>query len=345
MTSERLSALYGTPIEVVRVGGRIVVVAPRKRLATEPERHHPTTSRGGRGERPMGLGFYLQQPFAQHALLAGRPGSGHLRPHRTLRRHPRHGLRRARHQRTCLHRSGRRPAGRRQPRGRRALVAPLIVAGVISLLGGRERERDSAIGVILAFGLGLGVLLLSFYRGFATAATNILFGDIFGVSSGQLVLLLAIGSGVVVVMVNLYRPLLFASVDPEVAEARGPARARAGDALSLRPGLHRHRGGPGGGYAPRPQPGHHPGRRRPATLGESVRRVGASRSSSPSSRPTGACSLSLASSTVKPSVFVTAISFAIYVLARLLGPGLKGQRRVVPSVVEEGEAHGQQAIS
>jgi zinc/manganese transport system permease protein len=57
-----------------------------------------------------------------------------------------------------------------------ALCGAVVVAGVIGLLGVRERERDSSIGVILAFGLGLGVLLLSFYRGFATEATNILFG-------------------------------------------------------------------------------------------------------------------------------------------------------------------------
>ena len=67
-----------------------------------------------------------------------------------------------------------------------ALVGALIVAIVIGALGVRERERDSAIGVILAFGLGIGVLLLGYYHGFATAATNILFGNIFGVSNDQL---------------------------------------------------------------------------------------------------------------------------------------------------------------
>ena len=89
------------------------------------------------------------------------------------------------------------------------------------LLGVRERERDSAIGVILAFGLGVGVYLLSHYHGFASQATNILFGQIFGISNGQLVLLLAVALGVLVAMTLLYRPLLFASVDPDVAAARG----------------------------------------------------------------------------------------------------------------------------
>src|SRR6202035_2163809 len=102
-----------------------------------------------------------------------------------------------------------------------ALVGSLVVASAIGALGVRERERDSAIGVILAFGLGIGVYLLSLYHGFATEATNILFGQIFGVSNRQLLLLLAVAVGVLVAMVVLYRPLLFASVDPEVAEARG----------------------------------------------------------------------------------------------------------------------------
>ena len=75
--------------------------------------------------------------------------------------------------------------------------------------------------MILAFGLGVGVYLLSLYNGFATAATNILFGQIFGVSPGQITLLTAIAVGVLIAMVLLYRPLLFASVDPELAEARG----------------------------------------------------------------------------------------------------------------------------
>jgi zinc/manganese transport system permease protein len=102
-----------------------------------------------------------------------------------------------------------------------ALLGSLVVATAIGFLGNGERQRNSAIGVILAFGLGLGVYLLSLYKGFATAATNILFGQIFGVSPGQITLLVAIAVGVLVAMAVLYRPLLFASVDPELAVARG----------------------------------------------------------------------------------------------------------------------------
>ncbi len=102
-----------------------------------------------------------------------------------------------------------------------ALIGSLVVAAAIGALGGRAHERDSAIGVVLAFGLGLGVLFLSYYHGFATEATNILFGQIFGVSPGQITLLTAIAIGVLIAMALLYRPLLFASVDPELAMARG----------------------------------------------------------------------------------------------------------------------------
>ena len=102
-----------------------------------------------------------------------------------------------------------------------ALLGSLVVATAIGLLGDRPRERNSAIGVILAFGLGVGVYLLSLYTGFATAATNILFGQIFGVTHDQITLLTIIAIAVLTTMVLLYRPLLFASIDPDVALARG----------------------------------------------------------------------------------------------------------------------------
>jgi zinc/manganese transport system permease protein len=102
-----------------------------------------------------------------------------------------------------------------------ALVGSVVVASAIGVLGDRPRERNSAIGVILAFGLGVGVLLLGFYHGFAAQATNILFGQIFGVSTHDLVVLGIIAAVVMIVLAIIYRPLLFASVDPDVAVARG----------------------------------------------------------------------------------------------------------------------------
>ena len=102
----------------------------------------------------------------------------------------------------------------------------LGVGLVLGLLSLRGRERDSAIGAVLAFGLGVGVLFLSLYQGYATEATNLLFGSIVGVSDRQLLTLAIVGTIVLLGVAALYRPLLFSSVDPEVAEARGvPLRA------------------------------------------------------------------------------------------------------------------------
>ncbi len=102
----------------------------------------------------------------------------------------------------------------------------LVVGLALGLLSLRGRERDSAIGAVLAFGLGLGVLFLSLYQGYATEATNLLFGSIVGVDDNQLLVLVLVGVIVLAGLAVIYRPLQFASVDPDVAAARGvPVRA------------------------------------------------------------------------------------------------------------------------
>jgi zinc/manganese transport system permease protein len=106
------------------------------------------------------------------------------------------------------------------------MAGSLLVGGVLGLLSLRGRERDSAIGAVLAFGLGVGVLFLSLYQGYATEATNLLFGSIVGVSDRQLAALTVVAAIVLGGIAAAYRPLLFSSIDPEVAEARGvPVRA------------------------------------------------------------------------------------------------------------------------
>jgi zinc/manganese transport system permease protein len=106
------------------------------------------------------------------------------------------------------------------------LGGSLLVGFVLGLLSLRGRERDSAIGAVLAFGLGLGLLFLSLYQAYATEALNLLFGNIFGVSDTQLRNLVIVGAVVLLGLALLYRPLLFSSVDPEIAAARGvPLRA------------------------------------------------------------------------------------------------------------------------
>jgi zinc/manganese transport system permease protein len=101
------------------------------------------------------------------------------------------------------------------------LVGSLAVGAILGVLTVGGRERDAAIGSFLAFGLGVGVLLLSLYQGYATQATSLLFGSIVGVSDAQLELLIIVAIVVLVSLTLMYRPLLFASVDPEGAEARG----------------------------------------------------------------------------------------------------------------------------
>ncbi|WP_232661589.1 metal ABC transporter permease [Pseudonocardia sp. TRM90224] len=101
-------------------------------------------------------------------------------------------------------------------------VAGAVVAGLVfGLLGLRQRERDSVIGVVLAFGLGLGVLMLALYSGRASNKFGLLTGSIVSVDSTNLWVLGIVALLVVGVLAVLYRPLLFASTDPDVALARG----------------------------------------------------------------------------------------------------------------------------
>src|SRR4029077_18341601 len=98
------------------------------------------------------------------------------------------------------------------------LVGTTITALFIGILGVRVRERDSVVGVVMAFGLGLGVLFLPLYPRYATEAFTILFGTITGVSRADVVLLVGIGVLTLIALAVVYRPLTFATVDPEVAE-------------------------------------------------------------------------------------------------------------------------------
>jgi zinc/manganese transport system permease protein len=101
------------------------------------------------------------------------------------------------------------------------LFGSAVTAGFIGTLGVRVRGRDVVVGVVMAFGLGLGVLFITLYKGYATQAFAILFGTITGVSRADVILLLVIGLIALGALAAIYRPLVFATVDPEVAEARG----------------------------------------------------------------------------------------------------------------------------
>jgi zinc/manganese transport system permease protein len=91
----------------------------------------------------------------------------------------------------------------------------------IGALGNRLRGRDVTIGIVLAWALGLGVLFLSLYRGYATEAYALLFGQILGISTTDVEVTLVAGVVTLVALVAVYRPLLFSSVDEDLASAKG----------------------------------------------------------------------------------------------------------------------------
>jgi zinc/manganese transport system permease protein len=78
-----------------------------------------------------------------------------------------------------------------------------------------------AIGAVLAWTLGLGVLFISLYTGYATEAYSLLFGEILGISSGDVIVTVVAGVITIGALIVVYRPLLFASVDEELAGAKG----------------------------------------------------------------------------------------------------------------------------
>lgn len=102
------------------------------------------------------------------------------------------------------------------------LLAFTVGSGcIMGVLGRRIHGRDVAIGIVLAWTLGLGVLFLSLYTGYATQAYALLFGEILGISAGDVAISWAAGALTLLAIAAIYRPLLFASVDDEVAQAKG----------------------------------------------------------------------------------------------------------------------------
>jgi len=97
----------------------------------------------------------------------------------------------------------------------------IIVALGFGAFGKRIKGRDIEIGMVLSFALGLGVFFLKLYTTNATEAVGILFGSILSVTTNDLYLSLFTGIAALFTLTIIFRPLLFASIDPEVAEARG----------------------------------------------------------------------------------------------------------------------------
>jgi zinc/manganese transport system permease protein len=107
----------------------------------------------------------------------------------------------------------------------------IVVALVLGALGERARADDVTIGVVFVWTLGLGVFFLDLFNagsgaGNGTIAARTLFGSIFGLTAGEAELAALIAAGIVVALLAIGRPLLFASIDsPAAAAVRVPVRA------------------------------------------------------------------------------------------------------------------------
>lgn len=107
-----------------------------------------------------------------------------------------------------------------------SLGGALVAAILIGVLGAKARDRNSIVGVLMPFGLGLGILFLSLYDGRSANRFSLLTGQIVSVSSPDLGWLLGISIVVLLGLLLMWNPLRFDSLDPESAAARGvPTRA------------------------------------------------------------------------------------------------------------------------
>jgi zinc/manganese transport system permease protein len=102
-----------------------------------------------------------------------------------------------------------------------SLVGSVVAALLIGWLGARARDRNSIIGVLMPFGLGLGILFLSLYEGRSASRFSLLTGQIVSVQNDQLGLLIAMSAVALIALVLMWRPLRFDSLDPVSAAARG----------------------------------------------------------------------------------------------------------------------------
>gem|GEM_PF-159404 len=102
------------------------------------------------------------------------------------------------------------------------MLALAVIAGIaMGAIGERLQRSDVAIGMVLSAALGIGMLFLSLYQGFSGQATSILFGNIFGVTSEQVIQMFFLFLITMMLLLIGSRRLLFASLHPDLAEARG----------------------------------------------------------------------------------------------------------------------------
>lgn len=102
-----------------------------------------------------------------------------------------------------------------------SIAAALVIAMVPPASRGGTSRESAVIGTVQAFALACGVLFVSLYGGLLDSVTGLLFGSFLGIADSQVVTLLIVGVAVLAVLAAIARPLFFASVDPDVASARG----------------------------------------------------------------------------------------------------------------------------
>jgi len=102
------------------------------------------------------------------------------------------------------------------------MVGFTVAAGIgMGLMGERVSGRDVAIGVVLALSLGFGLLFLHYYTAFAAQATSLLFGNVLAVDPAMIATLIGLALITLAALAAIMRPLIFASLQPELAEANG----------------------------------------------------------------------------------------------------------------------------
>jgi zinc/manganese transport system permease protein len=104
-----------------------------------------------------------------------------------------------------------------------ACVAAALVIALVPrpAPGQRHSEESAVIGTVQAFALACGMLFVSLYGGFLNSLTGLLFGTFLGISDRQVTILLVVAAVVLAVLAAIARPLFFATVDNDVAQARG----------------------------------------------------------------------------------------------------------------------------
>lgn len=109
------------------------------------------------------------------------------------------------------------------------MVVFTLAAGIgMGALGEKLSGRDVAVGIVLALSLGFGLLFLHYYTSFASQASALLFGNVLAVSPRTILTLAALGIVALVALAVISRPLLFATLQPELAEARGVSQRTTG---------------------------------------------------------------------------------------------------------------------